>query len=336
MQAHRLAADGSRVVFDEIGYGDETGTLGTHIYLADLRDQTMETLRATENGDAAWVPDITSDAVAWSEWHHDPSASGAIVWQIVVQRLDTGARTVVASGVNQRLEGDGAVPPLVQIDGDHVAYSIEDPAPGRPWGWQVVVVSVSSGAVLDRYPTSLSIYQMALSGETVLYSEGLVDEQRSFKHSTHLMLAKPDAPSGTLIADDAFEVAFADGRLAWVTDPESSQGQLGMAQHPLVATSTAGDARVDLLSGQPGFRASYWPTTADNVVAWSEDEGSTDGVGANRLAMWDAAHGTVIVSDAHTPAPLLGGAGWLLWYDDSAEGVNVVLHGAKLEDVVYQ
>jgi len=332
MQAHRLSADGPRLVFDEIGYGDETGTLGTHIYLADLESQTMTTLASTDNGDAAWVPDITSDAVAWSEWHRDDT--GSIVWQVVVGRLDSGARTVIASGTNKRHEGSGAIPPLVQIDGDRVAYTVEDPTPARPWGWQVVVVSRSTGVVLEKYPTALSIYQMALSGESVLYSEGLVDEQRSFKYATRLMLASPEVPGATQIALDAFEVAFADGRLVWVTDPGSSEGQLGMAQHPHIATSRIEDARIEILSDRPAFKAAFWPTTADDAVAWSEDEGYSDGVGANRLALWDAAHGVGLVADAHTPAPFLGGSGWLLWYDDSAEGVSVVIHGTKLTDMV--
>jgi hypothetical protein len=331
MQAHRLAADGPRLVFDEIGYGDETGKLGTHIYLADLETETMTTLASTANGDAAWVPDITSDAVAWSEWHRDDA--GSIIWQVVVARLDTGVRTVVASGTNKRHEGSGAIPPLVQIDGDRVAYTVEDPTPERPWGWQVVVVSRSTGTVIEKYPTALSIYQMALSGDSVLYSEGLVDEQRSFKYATRLMLATPEAPGATQIAQDAFEVAFADGRLVWVSDPDSSEGQLGMAQHPQIATSKIDDARIQILSDRPGFKAAFWPTTADEAVAWSVDEGYSDGVGANRLALWDAVHGVGIVADAHTPAPLLGGRGWLLWYDDSAEGVNVVIHGAKLADM---
>ncbi len=240
IQAHRLSADGARVVFDEIGYGDESGALGTRIHLADLEHQTLTTFTATDNGDAAWVPDITSDAVAWSEWHHDPSGSGAIAWRVIVEPLTGGARTVIASGTNRRLEGPGAVPPLVQIDGDLVAYTVEDPTPDRPWGWQVNVISRSSGKVVARYPTSLSIYQMALEDETLLYSEGAVDEERSFKYATRLVLATPEAPSGTVIAKDAFELALSDGRLVWVSDPESSEGQLGMAQHPQVVTTTIG------------------------------------------------------------------------------------------------
>lgn len=332
MQAHRLAANGPRVVFDEIGYGDETGKLGTHIFLADLSRQTLVTLATTGNGDAAWMPDITDNAAAWSEWHSDPSGSGALSWRVFVQRLDTGERTVIASGVNRRLEGTSAVPPLVQIDGDMVAYTVEDPAPGREWGWQIIVASATSGTIAHRYPTAFSVYQMTLEGNTVLYTEGLVDEKQSFKYAMRLMVAR--STSSTALADDAFEVALSDGRAAWISDPDSSRNRLGMAQHPQLMTSSGFGSGM-LVSREPGFQGAFWPSTADGIVAWSEDEGGSDGTAANRLALWSQAHGTVLVDHAHTPLPLLGGHGWLLWYDDSAQGINAVLHGTTLDALAY-
>jgi hypothetical protein len=332
-QAHRLAASGPLVVFDQIGYGGDAGQ-GRSILLADLEHQTLETIATARGKDAAWVPDINGQTVVWTEWLYkdETQGTGSLTWRLMSMNLRTHKASEFASGVNRRLEGPSAVPPLVRVDGDRIAYTEEDPAPGRELGWKIIVRSLSSGRVEQTYPTDLSIYSMAMSGPDVVYSEGLVDNDQSFKYKTRLMLATPGTPQGSKIADDAFEVAFRGDRFAWVADPASSQNQVGMAQHPQVFTAAidSPEPQPASLPAGPRIRGSVWPTTGDGLVGWSDDEETDVPASPNRLTLWSPTMGAYVVEPAHSIVPMLGDEGWLTWYDDSSPDINVVLHGLRL------
>jgi hypothetical protein len=246
--------------------------------------------------------------------------------------LATSKAVEIASGTNRRLQANSAVPPIVRVDGDRIAYTEEDATTARPFGWKIVVRSLASGRVERTYLTAQSVYAMALSGSDVLYTEGLVDQGVGFMYRTRLMLATPNEPAGAWIADDAFEVAFRGSRFAWDADPGSSQGQLGMAQHPQVMTATV-DSRTPVPASYPAagkIQGSVWPTTGDDLVAWSDDEGTDPTTTGNRLGVWAPGRGAFALEPAHAIAPILGGDGWLTWYDDSAPGIAAVIHGVQV------
>lgn len=54
----------------------------------------------------------------------------------------------------------------------------------------------------------------------------------------------------------------------------------------------------------------------------------------NYLAVWAAATGqSSVVADASSIFPILGGAGWFNWYDDSAPGINAVIRGGRTTEI---
>ena len=333
MQAHRLAASGSQVVFDEIGYGGDAGQ-GRSIHLAELASGTTRVIGTAAGADAAWVPDIDGHVVAWTEWHYPVlNGGGELTWHVISLDLNSGLKSTVASGMNRRLEGPAAIPPLVQVSGDRIAYTIEDPTPDRPFGWKIEIRSLTTGALEREYSTDESIYQMALSGSNVLYSEGLVDQDLNFKYHTRLMLATPSSSRPLHVADDAFEVALDSSRFAWVADVASSQGQVGLAQHPRVMTATIDDPTPVAISidAGPQVRGSVWPSTADGRVVWSDDEQvGPETLPGNYLATWTPDRPASVLKGVLTIVPLLGGSGWISWYDDSASGINAVIRGGEL------
>ncbi len=72
-QAHRMASSGPRVVFDEVGYGDNTHQLGRSIFLVDLAAGSERTIATAAHGDAAWTPDISGQRVIWLELRYAKS-----------------------------------------------------------------------------------------------------------------------------------------------------------------------------------------------------------------------------------------------------------------------
>jgi hypothetical protein len=330
-QAHRLAQSGPLVVLDEVGYGDVTGKLGRSIFLVDLATGTQSVIATAADGDAAWMPDVSGQRVVWLELRYQGrfTFTGAITWRLMGLDLATKAVHEIDHGVDRRLEGPSAVPPTIQVDGDTVAYSVEDPGPGRPFGWKIVLRSWTTGRVVRTIPTARSIYSLALDGGDVAYSEGLVDTTLSFKYSTRLMLSTPAHPAPEEVAPDAFEVAMDSGRLAWTDDRTASQGRIGAAEDPRTYTASTNDLSPVPISAPPDLkieRGASYPAVSGDEVAWvdNQDTPSHPDPKVTHVVVWNAASATAVQVEPTGGAALVGlGAGWLGWYDDSESDIYV-------------
>jgi len=339
IQAHRMAGSGPLLVFDEIGYGDDTHTLGRRIWLADLETETLRTIALAAAGDAAWTPAISGDNVVWVEWRYadQTNLKGSLTWRIMTLDLRDGKPRPLVSGVSRRLEGGQGVPPPVQIDGDRLAYAVEDPTPERPLGWKIVLRSLRSGRIEREVRTALSIYSLGLSGTTIAYSEGFVDQALNFKYRTDLMVSAADHPAPIELAKDAFEVAVDGHRIAWVSDPQPSQEQSGLAMHPRILTATLEDLAPVAISHEPDSnptRGAYWPAAGDGLISWADDQVGATGPNRGRLlVVWSEKSGAAVqLEPAHTNISALT-EGWLLWYDDTDADHGIVVHGIRLTDV---
>ena len=330
-QAHRLAQSGSLVVLDEVGYGDVTGKLGRSIFLVDLATGSESVIATAANGDAAWMPDISGQRVIWLELRYQGrfTFTGGITWRLM--GLDLATKTVheIDHGVDHRLEGPSAVPPTIQADGDTVAYSVEDPGPGRPFGWKIVLRSWTTGRIVRTIQTARSIHSLALDGGNVAYSEGLVDTTLSFKYSTRLMLSTAAHPAPREVAPDAFEVAMDGGRLAWTDDRTASQGRIGTAEDPRTYTASIGDLTPVPVSALPDLkveRGASYPAVSGDEVAWVDNQFTPSHPDAQvtHVVVWNAASATAFQVEPTGGAALVGlGAGWLSWYDDSESDIYV-------------
>jgi len=336
---HRSSADGPRVVFDQTGYGTDDTAAGRSVYFADLSDGTLRTIGTAAGGDAAWTPVISGEHVAWVEWRYADNVhfTGDLTWRIMVMRLPAGEPRELVAGVNRRLEGGQGVPPLLSIDGDELAYTIESPTASHPLGWKIVVRDVVDGSVRRSLQTGLSVYSMALSDGQVAYSEGLVDQAGNFKYRTRLMFWKRGTTTAVKVADDAFEVAFRGSLLAWVGDELSSRGQVGLAQRPRVFV-----ASMDDLKARPAGHdadgivdwGGLWPAAGDGYATWADnqDTPSHPDPSGDHLVIWDTRTGRAYQLEPTAGLDLSGvGNGWLVWH--SEWDPVPVWHGVRLDAI---
>lgn len=336
-RVHRMASDGTRIVFDELGYGDDSHKLGRTIYLADAADGSVRPLAQGAGGYSARDAAISGDVVAWVEWRYPEDNAffrGPVDWRILTYDLTTARGKVIASGTNRMERGGAATPPLVHVDGRRIAYDVEDPTVARPDGWKIVVQDLDSGATLWSVSTRRWLYQFALSGERVAWSEGAVDPNIGVSYDTSLWLSDHGA-TPTMVASDAFELALSGTTLAWVADPGSSQTDNGLAEHPTVWETDTRHLEPVQLSAPIGplVKASSWVAAGDGVVTWADNEytgvGTSSGI---HLAAWTRSTGSFGIEPTNAITQGVGG-GWLIWYDDNIPD-SPVFHGVELSTLL--
>lgn len=322
---HRMSSDGPFVVLDEIGSADDA--LASSIVFVDLLGGKWRTLATAASGYHPWTPLIRGDQVAWVEWQYEqPPASGACRWRIVAMNTATGRKWIVASGVNTRLEGLGAPPPPIALDGADLAYAVQDTTASRPWGWRVKAVDLDSGQMLREIATDEEVYGFGLSGGSVAYSEGLVDSERGFVYRTRLMVSTTADPAPRQVAADAFEVSFRDGQLAWVADVESSQKQSGLQRTSRVWTATGPSWTPLAVTPQmpTATTEESWPAAAAGSVSFDESDVTNASRGVPTLWLWSARTGQAEAVPGSLGAILSSqGAGWLTWAGGLGDSVTV-------------
>ncbi len=340
---HRMDSDGPLVVLDETGSCSFTHADGSitaesklacrSIVLVDLAKGTFTTLQQARLGWRAWVPSISGRRVAWLEYHYrGPLDTGALAWRILLADLDTGKTRQLDAGVqhqNETSEGFGASSPALNLDGDRLAYAIEDPS-RPPVGWKIVVRSVASGRVEREIPTDLPVCDVAIDGEDVAWTEGRTDPDIGFTYDTRLMLSTAAQPAPRHIAAHAYEVDFDAGRIAWNQDRPVTI--TGAAQHSRMWSATSPDFEPEPVSPIPqqGIeRYQAWPQTGDGFVTWESfrwDETVRDS-DADRFCLWNPADGL-----AYEVAPTRGvnssgsDGGWFVWTDwrsDTISGIPI-------------
>ncbi len=329
---HRLDSDGPLVVLDESGgcrYTREDGTVRSatttacrSILLVDLQAGTFSTLQRAPEGWITWLPAISGRRVAWLEYHMEgPLDTGPLDWRVLLADLDAGTTRVVDSGVQRDVPPGatyGASWPELDLDGDRLAYAIEDPAHGSD-GWKIVVRSVSTGAVEREVATELPVYDLALDGPDVAWSEGRIDPDIGFTYDTRLMVSMAARPGPRKVADHAYEVDFDAGRLAWGQDTPVTV--TGAAQHTRIWTATVPDFEPEPASPIPqqGIeRYQAWPQTGSGFVTWESYRFSEADISLNAdmLCFWNPADGHAYEVNPTRGADLTSSdGGWFVWTD---------------------
>jgi len=331
---HRIDSDGPLVVVDQ--GARPPFTTGRSIYLVDLAAGTTSALREAPEGFRAWIPAISGRRVAWIEWHYEgPDNSGALEWHIIATDIDGASTWTVASGVQRRAGASfGAAWPALDLDGDRLAYAIEDPA-RAPSGWKILVVSVPGGIVERVIPTDLPVYDLALDRADVAWTEGRTDPGIGFTYDTRLMVSAAAQPAPREIARNAFEVAFGDGRLAWSQDAPTRV--TGAAEGTRIWTASPPDFRAEPASPEPGHgteQRQAYPATGDGFVTWQSYRFSETDVSVlgDRFCVWDPARRTAFeLLDVRPVGPLGSvGGGWFVWLNERLEPPTV--SGIRIAD----
>jgi hypothetical protein len=337
---HRYAGWGARVVFD----GQHLSQAHS-IYLADLSDGSLEVFATASDDGRAWTPDISGDRVVWVELRYADKVdeTGEATWRLMVKDIVSGEVRQLQSGVHHRLEGGLAVPPLIKIDGDRVAYAVENTRPGHPLAWRVTLLSLTSGNVERAFDTDLDLFDLDLSGTDICYSEGDAELEVGFKFNTRLMLSTAEHPEPVEIDRDAYDVAISGGRLAWIED--RAAGSQGSPQPiaPVAMTATVSDlvpqqiSKMSQALGSPSpgsslpLMAAYYPAVGDDLVAWRERQSDGTEMGyLYRLIAWDGSRGAAYQLEP-TPEVLFASleGGWLSWYTDTEIGPDGNLVGGR-------
>jgi hypothetical protein len=346
---HRYSGWGSRVVFDS--FNDE---YNQNLYLADLESGRLEVLASVGQPSwEIWEPDIYRDWVVWTEYRYDDPANyaGRLRFRLMARNLADDTSLQLASGVHARLEGAGAIPPVIRVDGKYVAYAVEHSRPGHPLGWRVRLQSLASSEIERTFDTDLDLYKLDLSEGNILYSEGQVDLEISYKYGLRLMLSTSQHPRPIEIARDAYDVAISGERFAWTSDPEAGSERSPMPIRPVTMTATVSDPtpqRVSVITSAPESPPPDWgsprfggmfPAVGDGLVAWQDKQ--TDGQSwdgrLTRLPIWDSRTGVAYqLEPAPDPLFVKLEGGWLTWFTDISpdwETVTHVFHGLPISDI---
>lgn len=339
---HRLDSEGPLVVLDESlcywASRSVTLTACRSIVLVDLEAETYGILDKAPEGWIAWMPAISDRRVVWLELHSQgPDNTGALDWRIQMTTLDHRDTETLVSGVQQRSEPTSSTAwPALDIDGDQLAYAIEDPS-SPPTGWKIVVISLTNGAVERVIPTDLPVYDLAVDGSYVAYTEGHIDPDAGFTYDTRLMVADVGDAVPREIAKDTFEVDMDDGRVAWSQD--SPKGVIGAAQGTRIWTAMAPEFDPEPASPVPQQGDEHhqaWPTTGDGLVTWDSYRFSETDVSVNgdRVGVWNPASRRAYEVDVDRGGVLSSvGGGWLVWVNDYYTDEGPPVSGIRITDV---
>lgn len=321
---HDIDSDGPLVALDEMPLF--TPTKARSIYMIDLEHGSTTVLSPqAPEGWRSWSPAISGHKVAWIEFHYEgTNNTGPLEWHIQLDDLDRHISRTVASGI-QRRSGTtfGASWPKMDLDGDRLAYAIEDPSQ-PPEGWQIRIVSLPSGTVERTIRIHLHVYDLALSGSAVVYTEGRIDPEVGFTYDTRLFISRAADPAPLQIGSNAYNVAFEDGRFAWSQDLPTATIS-GAPHGTRIWTATLADLRPVPAAPLPGRGTEQyqaWPATGSGFVTWDSARLSlTDtSVNGDRLAVWDP-HDQVAYELDPSPGAVISsaGGGWLVWVNERLE-----------------
>jgi hypothetical protein len=341
-QPHSIASFGPVALMDEVGYGDATGTLGGSIWVADLSAGTFGRFVTAGGTGAAWTPDIDERYAVWSEitFLDDPvNLTGRQAWAIKAMDRSTHRAWTVVTGHSDRLEGGAAPWVQFKISGDLIAYAEESDAVPGSLSWTITLRSLADPTPLRVVHTERSLYDLALSGTTIAYSEGLVDQAASFKYDTRLMVSTADHPGPTLFATDPFEIAIDGDRLTWINDWVATSLHLGLPARPQIYTATLSNPSVvDKISGLPDdhpIKRVVWPAAGDGISAWAELQDDVV-LGPNVLVAWSVLHHESIQVAQGRGTAITGlGGGWLTWFSwiDGANGGTAQVGGIPVASI---
>ena len=314
-EEHQLAQDGPHVAFI-----DDSG-----VELADLRDESRTLIAKQMSSDIPWRIDMSGNNVVWLsgyfEGSTDPHCYGPLHWRINVFDIATGATQVIAAGVSKRMSGCSVWPPPVAIDGDLVAYAVEDPSASEPEASTVIVRSITTDEVVRTIESSDVVEDVDIDvGDVAFVAGSYTPDAQNYWYvlaDRQLMLSTVSNPTPVLVARDLDDVSFSNGRLAWLQTPISP------ADH--VMTTTVAD--LDLL--EVGERAApFWrdPVSSGRFVSF---------VANDLLWVWDDKTGAAHPMQAPAYPKLVStNGGWLVWQGVALKDSDpAVLQGLPIDDV---
>ena len=275
---------------------------------------------------------------AWASYHPGVapcSVGGAITWTVWARDLETDTDAEIATGKNTDTESCAAYFPDIAVDGDLVAYAVEDHERASKEATTLVIQSLVTGEIVRTVDTDLYIEDLDLSGADVAFIAGtLSDDPYSDIESPRLGVSLADSPAISWIAKNQYvdSLSFANGRLAWHAYPDD---------YDQIWTADVDDLQPVALTKEDDRRYSD-PYSSGDYVIWVEGSG-----GANfgtQIDIWSPEDSAIysVVPFPYGVDPGQGQVdnawtsnGWLLWggsIDVSRDEWSDVLQGCLLSD----
>ncbi len=283
--------------------------------LVDFQSGAVTRIAGPEHGAIFGDPVMSELWIAWASWRQDSASSSEpsrrpLHW--VISAVPTSDPTAAPIEIARQTNTEPPFPvhPVLAIDGDLLAYTIESAQPGHPQANAIVVTNLATGANVAQVQTAESIWALDLSGENIIYSEGIQD-QNGFYPNTRVMLAV-GAGSPTQIAQYGYEVAIDGQRLVWAQDSADTYSPVEGGQ--TIVTATVSNLQPVQLSRQSTASQTYegyWPAAGDGLVSWHDMPRGTPG---DQLEIWDPQTGvTVPIFNVGTLTVSGLCGGWVGW-----------------------
>ena len=219
-----------------------------------------------------------------------------------------------AQFVNSRIRSCAAAPPMFAMDGSEIAVAVEAPRENHPQAWEIRVMRFFDGTLLRTIETDGDGFSLDLSGDAVAYVDGEINAESSPNAAinTRLMLSTADSLNAVEVAQDAYDISFSDGRLAWRNDPQTSQGNES-ANSPSLMTMSVIDHTPPRVVSTEISTSSSDPVAANSWVTWTE---------GGHLFLWNAESNVSWRIDGTGEALNASDrGGWLTWVTQDGNGV---------------
>ncbi len=313
----------------------------------DLATGALTTLATIKTGHNASALASTAVGLVWLEtWHDSPPVGGAggdpyagqpLGWQLVELALPDGVLKTIASGSNTRIavegEAAGVNPPVIAADGYRLAYTLEAARQDAPFATRIVVMSLSTGAVIRQIDTSGYVAQVGLSGEAIFYREALNGSGPASVNpaDAHLMLAPTDGETPREIDHHVHDATIGGDILAWARE-DATDASIRTVSLATGEVSTLRGPSMTVAQGQRGPSSGLLVTPG--LIAWMVQVQDPNSAWSTELVIWQTGQsvGRVVSGLAQPDFAALGDA-WLIWHEQLPLPGHTDTHALRLADL---
>lgn len=275
----------------------------------------------------------TADRLYWVEIWYDGApnlddvggnAFGGLPqhWQVVAFDLAGGSRSILASGTNHRIAvgmaGATINPPVLAVDGDRLAYTLEAGTTDAPNANKIVLLSLTDGKIIGTETSKGFVPWIGVAGTVMAYREARgANLDGSTVRDARLMLKTFTADAGTigLVDDHVAEAAISGDRLVWGRIDTTDGSAWTTTLSDGVPVRVAGPTSVGFSSGtEPGI---FQVSASAGFAAWGA-VGTVNGSDQSFVPfLWAIGDPNARLMVPSSILTIAVSDGWLTWNDGS-------------------
>jgi hypothetical protein len=243
-------------------------------------------------------------------------------WQIVAVDLAGGSRSILASGTNHRvavgMAGATINPPVLAVDGDRLAYTLEAGTTDAPNGNKIVLRSLADGHTIGTATSKGFVPWIGLAGTVMAYREALgTNLDGSTVRDARLMLETFTADAGAIgvVDDHVAEAAISGDRLVWGRIDTTDGSAWTTLLSDGVPIHIAGPTGIGFIAGsEPGI---FQVSASATFAAWAA-VGTVNGSDQSFVPfLWAIGDPNARLMVPSSILTMAVSDGWLTWNDGS-------------------